>query len=358
MGETGKRERGSSDRTATGSEELRGPIRNVRRAALLVVGVLAVGTAGYVALEGWSPLDALYMTVITVGTVGYGEEPDLGSDASQRVWNMVVIFGGIGAVTYAATALVGLIVEGTVGGYFRRRRMERRIEGLSGHYVLCGYGRVGRMISEELAEEGVDFVVVDRDERSVEECLGEGYPALSGDASDDEVLEAAGVRRAKGLIAALASDADNMFVVVSARGMNPRLHIVARIEAEESAAKLEKAGADRTLSPYEVGGRRLARLAVHPAIVDYLDIITRGEEGIEFRLVEFEVGEGSPLVGHTLRQLRAAEERTGARVLAVRHADDTFNTDPTAGDELFAGDTLIVLGTRDQVSRLERLVED
>lgn len=357
MAETNER-RAPSERPA-GEAELRGAIRNVRRAAVLAVVVLVVSTLGYMVLEGWGFLDALYMTVITVGTVGYGEEPDLSSDATQRVWNMVVIFGGIGAVGYAVSSVVGLVVEGTVGGYFQRRRMEARIDELRGHYVLCGYGRVGRMIADELAEEeGARFVVVDRDEGNVERCVGDGYLALLGDASDDDVLEAAGVRRAKGLVAAVASDAVNMFVVVSARGMNPDLHIVARVESEESAPKLEKAGADRTLSPYEVGGRRLAHLTVHPAIVDYLDIVTRGEEGIRFRLEEFEVGDDSPLVGHTFRQMRAAEEETGARVLAVRHGDNTFNTNPSAEDEVLAGDTLIVLGTRDQVARLERLVED
>jgi voltage-gated potassium channel len=146
--------------------------------------------------------------------------------------------------------------------------------------------------------------------------------------------------------------------VLSARELNPRLHIVARAETKETVPKLVRAGADRTLSPYEVGGKRLARLAMHPFIADYLDIITRGEEGIQFRLEEFEVGEDSPLVNHTFRELRVAEEGTGARILAVRHPDNTFNTNPSPEDRVLAGDVLIVLGTRDQVARLERLVQN
>ena len=339
-------------------DELREAILRVRRAVILLVGVIVVGTAGYMLLMGWSLLDALYMTVITIGTVGYEEVHNLSGDPVGRLWTIGLIIGGVGALAYTATAIAQLLIEGTIGGYFRRRRMEDRIEKLEEHYILCGYGRVGREIAEEFASEGVDLVVIDQDESKVEECLDRGYLTLLGNASGDEVLEAAGVRRAKGLVTAVDSDADNMFVVVSAREMNSELYIVARAESDESLSKLQRAGANRVLSPYAVGGRRLARLTIHPHIVDYLDIITRSEEGLQFRLEEFEVSSDSPLVNHTVRELRAVEEQTGARILAIRHKRGGFNTNPSSQDKISAGDVLIVLGTHDQVARMEDLIED
>jgi voltage-gated potassium channel len=348
----------SRSRGGPGGDEPREAIRRVRRSLLLLVGVTVAGTVGYMLLMDWNLLDALYMTVITIGTIGYEEVRDLSDNPTGRLRTIILIVGGVGSVAYTASAIAQLIVEGTIGGYFGRRRMEAKTEKLRGHYVLCGYGRMGREIAEEFASEGVDFVVIDQDEAKVEECLGKGYLTLQGSASQDEVLEAAGVRRAKGLVTAVDSDADNMFVVVSAREMSPDLYIVARAESDESLSKLRRAGANRVLSPYVVGGRRLARLTLHPAIVDYLDIITRSEEGLEFRLEEFEVEDESPLVNRTIGQLRVAEEETGARILAIRHKNGEFNTHPASQDKVLAGDVLIVLGTHDQVTRMEDVIED
>src|SRR5215207_11459039 len=233
--------------------------------------------------------------------------------------------------------------------------MRAEISKLDGHYILCGYGRVGRQVAAEFARDGVPFVVIEQDPRVVEECREEGYLAFVGEASNDDVLEEVGISRAKGLVAAVDSDADNVFVVLSARKINPGLHIVARASSEESASKLEIAGADRTLSPYAVGGRRLAALATQPLIVDFLDIVTRGEKGIEFRLEEFGVPKESPLANHTIGELQIGE-KTGAMVLAIRTSEGKFDTTPSAQDEIHPGDTLIVLGTNDQVTRLEALM--
>jgi voltage-gated potassium channel len=324
-----------------------------------LTAITIIGTLGYVLLMGWSLLDALYMTVITVGTIGYEEVHDLSNDPAGRLWTIVLIISGVASLAYAASTIGEFIVEGTVRGYFQRRRMEAAIDKLSGHYILCGYGRVGREIADEFAAEGVDFMVIDQEEPNIEECLQNGYLALLGDASEDELLEQAGVRRAEGLVTALDSDAANMFVVVSAREVNPNLYIVSRVEADTSARKLQVAGADRTLSPYAVGGRRLARMTIHPFIVDYLDMISSGgEESVQFRLEEFEVDDNSPLVNRTVGQLRAAELETGARLLAIYHKDKRFNTNPSPEDKILPGDVLIVLGTREQVTRIERLVED
>jgi voltage-gated potassium channel len=346
---------GSSNRSASERTvyEPRLALRRIER-ALLALGVITVaGVIGYMVLEGWSFTDALYMTVITLTTVGYREVRPL--DTTGQLWTMLLLVTGVGTLFYAAVSSVELVVEGAIRGYFGRRRMQTAIGKLSDHYILCGYGRVGRQVAAEFARDGIPFVVVDQDPEIVEECAAVGYLALLGEASDDGRLEEAGVRRAKGLVAAVDSDADNVFVVLSARKLNPRLNIVARASSDESAAKLEMAGADRTLSPYAVGGRRLASLATQPLIVDFLEIVTRGEEGIEFRLEEFGVPKDSFIAGHTIGELRIGE-KTGAMILAIRNKEGTFDTTPSASDGMRAGDTLIVLGTPEQISRLEQLM--
>src|SRR5919107_201372 len=330
-------------------------LRQIRFASLALVAIVLIGTAGYMLLLGWPFLDALYMTVISMTTVGYKEVHDLSSDPVGQLWTMLILLTGVGTLFYAAVSFVELVVEGTVRGYFVRRRVRAEIDKLRDHYVLCGYGRVGRQVAREFAADGTRFVVVDQQEASVEECLQKGYLALLGDASNDTVLEEAGIRRARGLVAAVDSDADNVFVVLSARKLNPELYIVARASSDESAAKLEIAGANRTLSPYAVGGRRLASLVTQPLVVDFLDIVTRGEEGMEFRLEEFSVPEDSFIAEHTIGELRIGE-RTGAMILATHHREGSFDTTPSASDRISGGDTLIVLGTREQVARLESLM--
>jgi voltage-gated potassium channel len=349
-------ERGRTRDRAVSERAVYEPRVALRRiqSALLALGIITVaGVLGYMVFEGWSFIDALYMTVITVTTVGYREVRPL--DTSGQLWTMLLLVTGVGTLFYAAVSSVELVVEGTIRGYFGRRRMEAAIDKLRGHYILCGYGRVGRQVAREFANDGVPFVIVEQDPEIVEECVERGYLVLLGEASDDDVLGEAGIQRARGLVAAVDSDADNVFVVLSARKLNPKLHIVARASSDESAAKLEIAGADRTLSPYAVGGRRLAALATQPLVVDFLDVVTRGEEGIEFRLEEFSVPEDSFIAGRTIGELRIAE-RTGVMILATRHQEGGFDTTPSARDPIRAGDTLIVLGTREQVRRLEQLM--
>src|SRR5215204_1820864 len=351
----GDERRNPDNRAASGRTmyEPRVALLRIQSALLALAAITVAGVLGYMVFEGWSFTDALYMTVITLTTVGYREVREL--DTTGQLWTMALLITGVGTLFYAAVSSVELVVEGTIRGYFGRRRMEAAIGKLNGHQILCGYGRVGRQVAEEFASDGVPFVIIEQDPETVAECVEEGYLALLGEASDDGVLEEAGVRRARGLVAAVDSDADNVFVVLSARKMNPELHIVARASSDASAAKLEMAGADRTLSPYAVGGRRLASLATQPFIVDFLDIVTRGEEGIEFRLEEFSVPKESPLANHTIGELQIGE-KTGARVLAIRSPEGKFDTTPSAQDIIHPGDTLIVLGSRGQISRLEQLM--
>lgn len=303
-------------------------------------------------LEGWGFLDALYMTMITISTVGYGEVRDLGT--AGRLWSIALIITGASVLVYATGSFVELVMEGTIRGYFARRRMEDTIGKLNGHYILCGYGRVGRQVAREFASEGVDFVVIDQQPSEVERCVEEGYLALLGNASDDAMLEAAGVERARGLVAAVDSDADNLFVIFSARRMNPDLRIVARANSEESALKLKQAGADRSLSPYAVEGRRLAAFAIQPEIVDFLDVVAHSKRGLKFSLEEIEVPAGPP--PGAPRTVKAAEQ-AGAKILAVIDEDGDLDTTLSPRDEIPPGITLIVLGTGEQISSLERFIE-
>ena len=335
------------------SYEPRQSLRRVQSAVLALAVITVVGVLGYMEFEGWSFSDALYMTVITLTTVGYKEVRTL--DESGQLWTMLLLITGVGTLFYAAVTSVELVVEGTVRGYFGRRRVKGQIRKLSGHYILCGYGRVGRQVAREFTADEVPFVIVDQDPEVLEECMSAGYLALLGEAAADEILVEAGILEAGGLIAAVDSDADNVFVVLSARKLNPKLHIVARASSDETAAKLEIAGANRTLSPYAVGGRRLAALATQPLVVDFLDVVTRGEKGIEFRLEEFFVPANSTIAERTIGELKIGE-RTGAIVLAIRTTEGNFDTTPSADDRLHAGDTLIVLGSREQIGRLERLM--
>ena len=332
---------------------MRRALSRLRKAALALGAIVVGGTAGYMVLEGWGFLDALYMTMITISTVGYGEVNEL--DTSGRLWSIALIITGASVLVYATSSFVELVLEGTIRGYFARRRMEDAIRKLNGHYILCGYGRVGRKIAEEFANEDVDFVVIDQEESEVERCLDEGYLALCGNASDNAVLEAAGVGRAKGLVAAVDSDADNLFVTFSARRMNPELRIVARANSEESAVKLKQAGADRSLSPYAVEGRRLAAFAVQPEIVDFLDVVAHSKRGLKLSLEEIEVPPDSPLEAGASGRIKAAEQ-TGAKIVAVLDQEGNLDTAPSPNDEILPGTTLIVLGTGEQVGRLDRFI--
>lgn len=339
--------------SVSGTQDRSQALISVRNALVLLLGIIIVGTLGYMVFEGWSFVDAFYMTVISITTVGYGEVREL--DASGRLWTVFVLFSGIGVLFYGVVAFVELAVEGTLRRSMGKRRMKSAITRLQNHYILCGYGRVGRQVAEELAQDGVDFVVIERDSESAEECAQRGHLELLGDASEDEVLEEAGIRKAKGLISALDSDTANVFVTLSARKLNPNLFIVAGASVDESAVKLEIAGADRTLSPYSVGGRRLASLATRPSVMDFLDVVVRGSRDIEFRLEEFSITEGSPVAEHTIGELSVFKQ-TGARILAILSEDRRFTTNPSADDRIRSEDTLIVLGTPSQIEELERLI--
>jgi voltage-gated potassium channel len=320
----------------------------------LVAGVVAVGTAGYVWLwwrAGGTLLDAVYMTVITITTIGYGEVKPL--DSTGRVFTMVIAITGVGSLFYTAGAVMEYLVAVRLADPGGHRKMERRIEGLSGHIIVAGLGRVGRQAAQELQAARADFVVVDPGEAAQRQCQERGYLHVSGDATEDEVLDQAGVTRARGLIVTTANDATNMYIVLSARVRNPGLAIVCRAVDDTAVPKLMRAGANRAISPYAIGGHRLAHLLLSPTVVDFFETaLRRGQEALNIEGVA--VTAGSPAAGKTLAALDI-RQASGATVLAVLRDGNPVVT-PAGDFALRAGDQLLALGTAEQLTRLERLL--
>ncbi len=306
----------------------------------IVAAALVIGTAGYMLLEGWDLSDALYMTVISVTTAGFREVREL--DDGGRLWTMLVtgfgvilIFGSVGLVTE-------YLVIGATSGRRLRRRMTREVDELRDHFILCGYGRVGSTVARELVHDGEPFVVIDANPESLEHARDDGYLVVEGDATDDAVLRAGGIMRAKGLVAMIDSDAQNVYVILSARALNPGLFVVGRASTPAAEEKLARAGADRVVSPYTMAGRRLAELAVRPRVVDFLDAaLSHGE--LSFSLEEFHARAGGPLEGVSVGELR----KRGLFVLAILEAGDRYAANPPDDRRLAGDETFIASGSAD-----------
>lgn len=314
-------------------------------AALIVV--LLIGSVGYLAF-GYDLLDAVFQTVTTITTVGFG--PARPFRSGEKVFTIFLVVLGVGTVAYAAGNLIESFVEGYLGGAYRRRRMEQEIRSMRDHVIVCGWGRVGTAIARFLRAEGAEVVVVDT---SVERLAMVEGPYVHGDARDEEVLEAAGIRTAKTVITALNADADNLYVTLTARSMRPDLFIVSRAASKPAVAKLHQAGADRVVDPQDLGGVRMAALAVQPHVAEFLDVVMQ-EENLAFRLEEIEIPPGSPLAGQTLRSARI-HERTGTLVLAMREPGASFRSNPAPTAEIVAGEVLIVIGDASEIARLRQL---
>jgi voltage-gated potassium channel len=320
----------------------------------LVLAVIVAGTVGYRWLWrdiGGSWLDALFMTVTTITTIGYGEVKPL--SAAGRVFTMMVAFVGIGSLFYTFSVVMEYLVGRRIADTAGRRRMVRQIQELSGHVIVAGLGRVGRQATQELQEAGTAFVIVDPSEAAGRVAEERGYLLLPGDATEDAVLERAGIHRARGLIVTTANDATNMYIVLSARVLNPALHIVTRAVDDASVTKLIRAGANRAISPYAIGGHRLAHLILSPTVVDFFETaLRRGDEALNIEDVA--VDDQSPIVGKMLDDLDL-RQATGATVLAIlREGSPLVN--PPGTFTLEPGDRLLALGTREQLTRLEQRV--
>ena len=319
----------------------------------LLVLVYAVGVAGYMVLEGWSFQDASFMTVITLATVGYGEVHPL--DAPGRWFTVVLILGGMGTLLYGVSTLTAFVVEGELRDLLWRTKMSKQIEKLAGHYIVCGAGRVGEYILEELEATGRALVLVEKNLAHLADRFKGSSTVLmlEGDPTSDEVLQEAGILRAKGLFAALGTDKDNLFVVLSARGLNPQLRIVARADDEETRPKLMRAGADAVICTSSIGGLRMASEMVRPAVVTFLDEMRSDRESV-LRVEEALCRRGSHLDGKSLREAEVAR-RTGALVVALRRGGKGYEFNPPADRTIQPEDVLVVIGTREQMEALRKL---
>lgn len=313
--------------------------------------IVAIGVVGYMVIEGWAFLDSVYMTITTITTVGFREIHPL-SDAG-RIFSIFIIIGGVGGALYVLTTIMGYLLEGQFGITMWRRRMKTKIAKLKKHFILCGYGRVGEEIALTFSEEGAPFVIISNNEEHVAKAEKEGYLAIFGDATSDDVLKEAGIERAYGLVSAVGSDTDNTFITLSARETRPDLFIEARSSSPASEGKLRRAGADRVISPHTIGGRRMAMLALRPAVVDFIDTVAYGR-GRELQLETVDVVSGSSLIGQTMGQ---AKGRVGITVLAMRKESGKLIANPPDEDPIEDGDRLIVIGTKQRLSTLERILE-
>lgn len=328
-----------------------GAFGELRRKFIIAVGlvflVASFGTAGYMLIEGWDFADSLYMTVITLASVGFKEVHDL--SLFGRIFTIVLIIGGVGTVAYALTAGAKIILEGELQEVYGRRRLEKKIKEMKDHYIVCGYGRMGKIICRELREKNIKFIVVEKQSdihRDSDDLL-----VYIGDATRDEILKELGIEKAKGLVSVLPTDAENLFVVLSARGLNPKLFIVARAGEEGSEKKLVRAGADKVVSPYHIGGLRIAHTVLKPAVVDFIEFATKSGN-IDLQMEEVLIRESSKLVGKSLDECGIGRE-LGIIIVAIKKPDGAMKFNPTFKSAIKSGDTLIALGESSKLKHLE-----
>lgn len=316
-------------------------------------GVFLTGTLWYKFMEGWSWEEAAYMTVITLTTVGFGETNPLSRQG--RLFTIALILLGVVTIGY----MINRFTEAVIQGYFqegiRLRQQRRLMETLTQHYIICGFSRTGRQIAKEFQAENVTFVVVDSHLESVEQAQAEGYIVYQGDVTLDDTLLKVRVDRAVCIVAALPSDAENLYTVLTAKTLNPKIRVIARASTEESAKKIQRGGADIVVSPYITGGKRMAAAALRPQVLDFVDDFISGTDH-KFYMEQFLVDPlVCPLVGQSLKQTRL-RSHSGALVIAMRRADGSLIGGPTGDTILLSGDTLICMGTSDQLRRLNQIL--
>jgi voltage-gated potassium channel len=327
-----------------------------RRLAFLAAAIaftLALGTVGFTTIEHYSLFDAFYMTLTTVTTVGYQEVHPLST--AGRVFNSFLIGFGVTTIFLGIGLATQTAIELELNQYFGRRRMKSMIDKLRDHYIVCGFGRVGRGAAQELTEAGARFVVVDNKEERVTRATRMGMLAVLADATRDETLREVGIDNARGLIATLASDADNLFVILSAKTLNPALKLSARIAEEESGEKMRRAGADHVFAPYNITGHRMAQAMLRPHVAEFLDFATKNL-GLDVNIEQVRVGDHSGFVMHSLQDLQVRRD-LGVIVLAIRDADGTMSFNPPADAVIHGGDHLIAMGEAESLDRLKRLLK-
>ena len=317
---------------------------------LAITAVLAFGTTGFMLIEGYSPFDAFYTTLVTMTTVGYGDS----LHSSGRIFNSLLLIVGVTTILVAIGAITQTVIEVEFGEALGKRRNKRMIDNLQDHFIICGYGRVGRGAASELQQAGVPFVVVDIDHDRVEKAISAGVLAVAADSTRDETLRAVGVARAKGLVCALATDADNLFVLLSAKFLNPGIYVATRAAEDSAEEKMRRAGADAVFAPYAITGHRLAQSLLRPHVVQFLDFTTQSA-GLKVVIEQVRVSGRSDLVSRTIRELQIGRQ-FGVIVLAIRKGDGEMVFNPAADTAISAGDYLIVMGQPENLHTLESML--
>lgn len=313
-----------------------------------LLAILSAGTVGYQAIEGWGFLDSLYQTVITISTVGFREVYPF--SPAGKIFTIILVMIGISFVAYSATQFVKLVVEGEIREFFGKRRMEKVLKNLKDHHIICGYGRMGAVVAENLRKEGMGSVIVDNASERVQGALDEGFIALAGDATQEDVLREAGIERARALAAVLPDDPDNLYLTITAKAVNPALRVVAKAMTAEGAKRLENVGADTVIPLYTIGGERMSVALARPGVLDFMDI-AHGRGG-HIRVEEIELPTGCSIAGQTISDA-GIRERFGITVLVIKRGQEIII--PSPSETLAEGDVLLVMG---EPERIQRFLEE
>ncbi|WP_456433631.1 potassium channel family protein [Thermosulfuriphilus sp.] len=330
--------------------DMKTEVKKVIISILAAIGIITLGVVGYEIIEGWSLLDALYMTLITVTTVGYGEVHPLSEEG--RIFTLVILFLGVALVLYVFSMVTEAIVSGQIQKAMGLRRLEKKIAKLKGHYIVCGFGRIGQVITEMVSKEH-PVVVIENDPVQIARLEEGGYLYIEGDATSEETLIRAGVERARGLFSVLQSDADNVYIILTAKGINPDIFLIARAAEEDAEKKLLRAGADRVVSPYVIGARRMALTVLRPTVTDFLELAVH-KASFDLQIEEVTVLEGSKLVGRNLLE-SGIRQKTGAIILAIKKQTGQMAYNPSPDYLIDPGDILIALADQKGLSRLKEL---
>ncbi len=326
-------------------------IYQLKLAVLLLLLVIFFGIIGYMIIEGWNIFDAVYMTIISITTTGYREVYPLSNPG--KIFTLFVIILGVMAIAYIAGRLTQFFVESYV---FRRRRMTKQLQRLKHHYIICGFGRMGKRICDELKINLASFVVIEKDPKEIENLNDLNYLYVEGDATEDDILLKAGIRDAKGIVAVLPTEAENVFTTLSARVLNQKIFIVSRAVEEETESKLLKAGANRVVKPYEIGGHRMTQVLLRPGVVDFIDIIAR-EKRFDLQIEETEVKEGSSLIGQTLAG-SPIRNKLNIIIVAIFHADGHVIYNPQSTVIIEKNSKLIIIGEEKNIQELIRIAKN
>ena len=327
------------------------PVRRLRFSIAALVSIIAFGTLGYAMIEDWQAFDALYMTIITLATVGFREVHELSPEG--KIFTIVLIISGTGIIAYTLSSLIQFTLEGQLRKILGRKKLESRIGKLRDHYIICGYGRIGHLICREFQSRPTPFVIVEQNPNHIERLEREGYMYVEGDATDDETLQAAGIEHAKGLITAVTSDTDNVYITLTARGLNPKLFILARAGEEGAEKKLMRAGASKVISPYTIGASRMAQAILRPSVVDFIELATASEH-LALQIEEIRIAADSVLAGKNLIN-SGIRQSMGIIIVGIKESDGKMTFNPPPEKNIEPNSVLIILGERPAISKLEKI---